>query len=110
MKGKAFSRFNWAKIALNYEKRPEDDKFAYKRFVENRRNAMSSLDTALEKGIRLGQIKTAKALLELHMDPNHISIATQLTFDEIERLAKGEDIDNEEDEDDWNAIVNDSPL
>jgi predicted transposase/invertase (TIGR01784 family) len=99
-----------AKVALNYENMPEDDKFAYKRFVENRRNAMSSLDTALEKGIRLGQIKTAKALLELHMDPNHISIATQLTFDEIERLAKGEDIDKEEDEDDWNGGVNYSAL
>jgi hypothetical protein len=89
-----------AKVALNYQNMPADDKSAYKRFIEDRRNAMSTLDTALEKGIRQGQIKTAKALLELHIDTNSISIATQLTFDEIDRLSKGEDIDKESDEDD----------
>lgn len=93
-----------ARKKLNYEKMPDLERDAYKRFVENRRIEMSVKETAkvegfnegmekgIEKGIEKGEdrkaIKVAKNLLKNNIDINIIVSSTGLSLEEIEKLRK----------------------
>jgi predicted transposase/invertase (TIGR01784 family) len=81
-----------AKTVLSYEGMSSQDKAAYNRHIENRRVEMNVMDTAEEKGARKKAIQVAKTFLAAGIDMDLIAQGTQLTLEEIERLANGEDI------------------
>jgi hypothetical protein len=74
-----------------------NDKLAYKRHIENVRNAMSTLSTSEEKGERKKAAAIAKKMLDANLDINLIMEMTDLSQLEISRVAQGKDInrDNE---------------
>jgi hypothetical protein len=83
-----------------YENMPDEDKISYKRFMENRRNEASSLDTAKENGMREAAIKIAMNSLQSNIPIPIIAKITDLTLSEIETLARGERLDVEDEDDD----------
>ncbi|MFN0200289.1 MAG: hypothetical protein ACKVTZ_02140 [Bacteroidia bacterium] len=87
---------NEAKQVLKIESMSDEDKAAYKRFKENRRNEASTLDTAKENAERAAYIQVAKALLKEGISPDLIAKTTNLLLAEIEKLANGEELDVEE--------------
>lgn len=87
---------NAAKEVLRYENMQPEDQIAYKRHIENRRIEKSVTETAKDMGKREKAIEVAKFLLSEKASLPLIIGATQLTAQEIEKIAKGEDIDKEE--------------
>jgi hypothetical protein len=87
---------NAAKEVLRYENMQPEDQIAYKRHIENRRIEKSVTETAKDMGKREKAIEVAKFLLSEKASLPLIIGATQLTEQEIEKIAKGEDIDKEE--------------
>ena len=85
-----------AKLALRYENMKPEDQAAYKRHIENRRIEKSVTSTAEDRGERKKAIKVAKEALKEGVSPQLIAKITQLTISEVEQLAKGEDIEKEE--------------
>ncbi len=85
-----------AKQVLRYENMQREDQVAYNRHVENRRIEMGVTETAIDKGKRQRSIEVAKFLLSENTNINIIIGATQLTSDEIAKIASGEELDKEE--------------
>ena len=82
-----------AKEVLRYENMPKEEKYAYDRYVENRRIEMGFLETAEDKGIRKTQIKVAIASLTEGLPHNLIVKISGLLLSEVQLLAEGKDID-----------------
>lgn len=85
-----------AKLALRYENMKPEDQAAYKRHIENRRIEKSVTSTAEDRGERKKAIKVAKEALKEGVNLQLIAKITQLPISEVERLAKGEEIEKEE--------------
>jgi predicted transposase/invertase (TIGR01784 family) len=87
-----------AKEVLRYENMPLEEKYAYNRYVENRRIEMGVLETAEDKGIRKTQIKVAQNALEEGFSFDIIVKLTGLLLSEVQLLSEGKNIDADEDE------------
>ena len=85
-----------AKEVLRYENMPYEEKYAYDRYVENRRIEMGVLETAEDKGIRKTQIKVALTCLEKGFTYDLIVEVSGLLLSEVQLLAEGKDIDAED--------------
>ncbi|MDZ7879805.1 MAG: Rpn family recombination-promoting nuclease/putative transposase [Saprospiraceae bacterium] len=92
-KAKGMSR---AKEVLRYENMPEKEKYAYNRYVENRRIEMGVLDTAKDMGKREHGIEVAKKGLAKNFPLDVILDLSGLTSREIQLLSEGKDIDAED--------------
>ena len=81
----------------------EKEKYAYNRYVENRRIEMAVLDTAEEKGKRKTQIQFALDCLAEGLPFDTVVRLSRLLPTEVQLLAEGNDIDadptDEEEED-----------
>ena len=86
-----------AKEVLRYENMGNEEKYAYNRYVENRRIEMGVLETAEDKGIRKTQIKFALASISKGLSHDLIVELTGLLLSEVQLLAEGKSIDVEED-------------
>ena len=80
----------------SYENMPQTEKYAYDRYIENRRIEMGVLETAEDKGIRKTQIKMALACLEDNMPYDLIVKYSGLLLSEVQLLSEGKDIDAED--------------
>lgn len=87
-----------AKEVLRYENMPLEEKYAYNRYVENRRIEMGVLETAKDKGKRENQIQVAKNALEEGFSFDIIVKLTGLLLSEVQLLSEGKNIDADEDE------------
>jgi predicted transposase/invertase (TIGR01784 family) len=87
-----------AQKVLRYENMPPEDRLAYQRHIENKRIEISVTETAMDKGERLKGIKVAKKLLQKGLNLEEIAEISELHQEEIEALARGEDIDKDEQE------------
>lgn len=87
-----------AQKVLQYENMNPEDQFAYKRHIENKRIEMSVTETAMDKGKRAKAIEVAKKLLQKNFDFTEIAEVSELTLEEVQAIARGEDIDKEDDE------------
>jgi predicted transposase/invertase (TIGR01784 family) len=87
-----------AQQILRYENMDYEDQLAYKRHIENKRLEISVTETALYKGARQNSIKVAQKLLADSLPIESVIKFTELTRQEVEAIARGEDIDKEEDE------------
>ncbi len=87
-----------AQKVLQYENMNPDDQFAYKRHIENKRIEMGVTETAMDKGKRQRSIEIAKDLLAESMPIENIVKLSKLTPEEVQAIARGEDIDKEDDE------------
>ena len=87
-----------AQKVLRYENMNSEDQFAYKRHIENKRIEMGVTETAIDKGKRMMKIEFAKDLLAESMPIENIVKLSKLTLEEVQAIARGEDIDKEEDE------------
>ena len=85
-----------AKEVLRYENMANEEKYAYDRYVENRRIEMGVLETAEDKGIRKTQIKFALVSLSKGFSHDLIVELTGLLPSEVQLLAEGKDIDAED--------------
>ncbi len=85
-----------AKEVLRYENMKVEDQIAYKRHIENRRIEMSVTETAIDKGKRQGFIEVAKNSLRKGLNIADIAEITELSYEEVLALSKGEEIDKEE--------------
>ncbi len=92
-KAKGMSR---AKEVLRYENMPEQEKYAYNRYVENRRIEMGVLETAEDKGKRKTQIQVAMKALAKGVPFDLIADLTDLRLSEVQLLSEGKDIDAED--------------
>jgi predicted transposase/invertase (TIGR01784 family) len=86
-----------AKQVLRYENMNPEDQYAYKRHVENKRIEMGVTETAIDKGMRKRSIEVAQASLQVNIPHETIALISKLTLEEVQALARGEDIDKEED-------------
>ena len=86
-----------AKEVLRYENMPQTEKYAYDRYVENRRIEMGVLETAEDKGDRKRQIKVAITCLEKGFPLDLIVEISGLSLSEVQLLAEGKDIDSDDD-------------
>lgn len=86
-----------AKQVLRYENMEWADQEAYKRHIENRRIEMGVMETAIDRAKRAQSIEVAKEALKEGASIEFVTKITKLPLIEIEKLANGEDIDNEED-------------
>ena len=85
-----------AKEVLRYENMPKEEKYAYDRYIENRRIEMGVLETAEDKGDRKRQIKVALTALAKGLPFDFIVELTDLLLSEVQLLAEGRDIDAED--------------
>ena len=85
-----------AQQVLRYENMNPEDQLAYKRHIENKRIELSVTETAMDKGERRKAIKVAKKLLLKNFDFTEIAELSELTIEEIQAIAQGEDIDKED--------------
>ena len=85
-----------AKEVLRYENMPQTEKYAYDRYVENRRIEMGVLETAEDKGDRKRQIKVAMKALANGLPFDFIADLTDLLLSEVQLLSEGKDIDAED--------------
>lgn len=85
-----------AKQVLRYENMQPEDQVAYKRHVENRRIEMGVTETAIDKGKREKAIEVAKEALKEGASIDFVAKITKLTKVEIEKLVRGEELDNED--------------
>ena len=85
-----------AKEVLRYENMPNEEKYAYDRYVENRRIEMGVLETAEDKGVRKTQIKVALTCLEEGFPYEMVVKLSGLLLSEVQLLAEGKDIDAED--------------
>ncbi len=85
-----------------------EERYAYKRHIENRRIEMSVVETAfmngeqegiqkgikegLEKGARQRSLEVAKEALKMNVPYEMIAQLTKLSLEEIQFLAQGKDI------------------
>lgn len=74
----------------------EQEKYAYNRYVENRRIEMGVLEIAEDKGDRKRQIKVAKKALAKGVPFDLIADLTDLRLSEVQLLSEGKDIDAED--------------
>ena len=72
------------------------EKYPFDRQVENRRIRMAVLETAEEKGSRRTQIRVAKVCLKDGLSHDLIVELTDLWLSEVQLLAEGKDIDDED--------------
>ena len=86
-----------AKEVLRYENMPNEDKYAYNRYVENRRIEMGVLETAEDKGKRKNQIEVAKTCLADNLPFDLVVKYSKLSLHEVQLLAEGKDIDADDD-------------
>ena len=86
-----------AKEVLRYENMPTEDKYAYNRYVENRRIEMGVLETATDKGKREVQIQVAKNALVKGLPHDLIVELTGLWLSEVQILSEGKELDSEDD-------------
>ena len=82
----------------SYENMSPEDQLAYKRHVENKRLEMSVTETANYKGDRKRRIIVAQKGLELNLPLETIALMSELTTLEIQAIARGEDIDKEDED------------
>ncbi len=75
---------------------PEQEKYAYNRYVENRRIEMGVLETAEDKGKRKTQIQVAMKALAKGVPFDLIADLTDLRLSEVQLLSEGKDIDAED--------------
>ncbi|MEN9613158.1 MAG: hypothetical protein RLZZ628_3972 [Bacteroidota bacterium] len=68
------------------------DKVAYNRHIENRRVEMNVMDTLKVRVEREKAVQVAKTFLAAGIDPVLIAQGTQLTLEEVQKVARGEDI------------------
>ena len=85
-----------AKEVLKYENMPNEEKYAYNRYVENRRIEMGVLETAEDKGKRKDQIEVAKIGLAKNLPFDLIIDLSRLLPSEVQLLSEGKDIDVED--------------
>ena len=88
-----------AQKVLRYENMSPEDQLAYKRHVENKRLEISVTETAMYKGARRKSIIVAEKLLKKGFSLEEVAEVSELTTLEIQAIARGEDIDKEEEED-----------
>jgi predicted transposase/invertase (TIGR01784 family) len=88
---------NEAKQILRYENMNTEDQLSYRRHIENRRIEMAVKETAEDRGARKTAIRIAKEALNEGVGVELIAKITQLSIFEIEKLAKGEELDKDED-------------
>lgn len=88
-----------AQQVLKYENMQPDDQAAYRRYIENRRIEMGVMGTAIDKAKREIMIKVAKNALKKGLSIEDIIDLTDLLEEEVLKLANGEDIDKEEEDD-----------
>lgn len=86
-----------AKEVLRYENMPNEEKYAYNRYVENRRIEMGVLDTAKDMGKRGHQIEVARKGLSKNLSFDLILDLSGLLPSEIQLLAEGKEIDIDDD-------------
>lgn len=77
----------------------DEDKWAYRRHIENRRVEMAVVDTAIDKAKRQQAIEFAKKGLKKGIHIDDIIDITGLPIDEIILLSRGIELDKEEDND-----------
>jgi hypothetical protein len=87
-----------AQKVLRYENMSYEDQLAYKRHIENKRLEISVTETAIYKGARRNSIKVAQKLLEKGNSLQEVVDISELTLEEVQAIARGEDIDKEEEE------------
>ncbi len=87
-----------AQKVLRYENMSPEDQLAYKRHVENKRLEISVTETALYKGERRNSIKVAQKLLKKGFSLEEVAEVSELTTLEIQAIARGEDIDKEDED------------
>ena len=85
-----------AKEVLRYENMGNEEKYAYNRYVENRRIEMGVLDTAKDKGKRENQIEVARIGLAKNLPFDLIVELSRLLPSEIQLLAEGKHIDTDD--------------
>ena len=85
-----------AKEVLKYENMPNEEKYAYNRYVENRRIEMGVLETAEDKGDRKRQIKVAITCLGKGFPFDLIVEVSGLFLSEVQLLSEGKDMDMED--------------
>lgn len=74
----------------------EQEKYAYNRYVENRRIEMGVLETAEDKGKRKTQIQVALDCLEDKLPFDLVVRYSRLLPFEVQLLSEGKDIDAED--------------
>ena len=82
-----------AKEVLRYENMANEEKYAYDRYVENRRIEMGVLETAEDKGDRKRQIKVALTCLGDNLPFDLVVKYSGLLLSEVQLLAEGKEID-----------------
>ena len=70
----------------------EKGKYPFNRYVENRRVEMSVMDTLTIRVQREKAVQVAKNLLTMNLNFQDIAQVAELSVEEVERIAEGEDI------------------
>ena len=71
---------------------PEKEKYPFNRHIENRRVEMSVMDTLTIRVQREKAVQVAKNLLTMNLNFQDIAQVAELSVEEVERIAEGEDI------------------
>ena len=86
------------KEVLRYENMANEEKYAYNRYVENRRIEMGVLETAKDMGKREYQIQVALTCLAKDFPFDLIVEVSGLLLSEVQLLSEGKDIDAEDED------------
>ncbi len=87
-----------AQKVLRYENMNAEDQYAYKRHIENKRIEMGVTETAAYNASRKRNIEIAKDLLAEAMPIENVVKLSKLTLEEVQTIARNEDIDKEDEE------------